>query len=58
MFSSNEEVVFNQDVVDNADAEFDTDGPVQIVLRWDSADDIDLNGLIFDENANFLGAAY
>jgi len=38
------------------DQEFDASGPIQMVVRWNSEDEIDLNAIIFDTNANFMQA--
>jgi len=48
---------FNEDVVDRADEEFTTDSPVQIVARWESDTQIDLNGAVFDVNGNLMEVA-
>jgi len=43
-----------------ADEQFDASagGPIQMVVRWTSADEIDLVGIIFDTSATFMEAAY
>jgi len=40
------------------DEQFEASGLIQMVLRWNSDDDFDLVGIIFDTNANFMQAAY
>jgi len=44
-------------MVDNADVEFEGEGPIQLVVRWDSSDKVDVSGLVFDTNGIFLEAA-
>jgi len=32
--------------------------PWEMVIRWSTDDDIDMNGLIYDNNVNLLGVSY
>jgi len=48
---------FNADILDRADEEFNASSPVEIFVRWNTADDLDLNGLVFDINGNLMEVA-
>jgi len=52
MFQSGEEVEINFDV--EADEQLDPDIPVEIVVRWNSPDEIDLHALFFDDNGHYM----
>jgi len=45
-YSVNVNENFNSDVLDRADEQFEPGAPVQIIAKWESGEDLDLNGLV------------